>query len=76
MLIAELRSRRAFPWRYTLVEEDLHFKKEGERYFRNSKIFRETVDTRSETVIARELVFDNHSEVMFDYSLIPSEQIR
>lgn len=76
MLIAELRSRQAFPWRYTLVEEDLHFRKEGERYYRNSKIFRETIETQSEKTVARELVFDNHSEVMFDYSLIPPDQIR
>ena len=75
-LWAELRSERPFPWRYSLVEEDLHFRKEGEKYYRNSKIYRETIERGSEAVIRRELVFDNHSEVMFDYSLIPSDQIR
>ena len=73
---AELRSERPFPWRYSLVEEDLHFRKEGEKYYRNSKIYRETIEKESETVIRRELVFDNHSEVMFDYALIPPDQIR
>ena len=72
---AELRSERPFPWRYSLVEEDLHFRKEGEKYYRNSKIYRETIEKESETVIRRELVFDNHSEVMFDYALIPPDQI-
>ena len=73
---AELRSERPFPWRYSLVEEDLHFRKEGEKFYRNSKIYRETIEKESETIIRRELVFDNHSEVMFDYDLIPPEQIR
>ena len=75
-LWAELRSERPFPCRYSLVEEDLHFRKEGEKYYRNSKIYRETIERGSEAVIRRELVFDNHSEVMFDYSLIPPDQIR
>ena len=38
--------------------------------------YRETIEKESETVIRRELVFDNHSEVMFDYALIPPDQIR
>ncbi len=73
---AELRSERPFPWRYSLVEEDLHFRKEGDKYFRCSRIYRETVDKETETMIRRDLVFDNHSEAMFDYALIPPNQTR
>jgi len=76
MLYAELRSQRAFPWRYALVEEDLHFQKEGGRYYRNSRIYRETVEKETEKLVHRDLIFNNHSEVMFDYALIPPEQIR
>lgn len=72
----ELRSRRPFPRRYSLTEEDLHFRKEGEKYYRNSRIYRETIDTETGTAIRRELVLDNHSEVLFDYALIPPDQIR
>ncbi len=75
-LFAELRSLRAFPWRYELVEEDLHFRKEGERYYRCSRIYRETIEKQTEKTVRRELVHDNHSEVMFDYALIPPDQIR
>ena len=64
------------PWRYRLIEEDLHYKKIGEKYYRNSRIYRETIDKSTDEVISRELVHDNHSEVMFDYSLIPADQIR
>ena len=76
MSYAELRSERPFPWRYRLVEEDLHFRKEGEKYYRNSEIYRETMEKDTDTVIRRELIFRNHSEVMFDYALIPADQIR
>lgn len=75
-LYGELRSQVPFPWIYRLVEEDHHFKKEGDKYYRISKIYRETLDKDSQEVLERLLVLDNHSEVMFDYSQIPVEQIR
>lgn len=75
-LHAELRSEKAFPWRYRLVEEDHHFKKEGNKYYRNSKIYREITDALTGKLIDKELILDNHSEVMFDYTLIPQDQIR
>lgn len=75
-LWAELRSQRPFPWTYALVEEDHHFRKEGEKYYRISKIYREVSDRETGAMTGRQLVLDNHSEVMYDYSLIPAEQIR
>ena len=75
-LFAELRSERPFPWDYRLVEENHRFRKEGEKYFRVSKIYRETIDRETGAVLEKTLVLDNHSEVMFDYSLIPPDQIR
>lgn len=75
-LHAELRSEKAFPWSYKLIEEDHHFKKEGKKFYRNSKIFREIRDAKTDEVIDKELILDNHSEVMFDYDLIPKELIR
>lgn len=75
-LYGELRSVDEFPWSYRLVEEDHHFCKEGEKYYRVSKIYREIRNRVDEKLIGKELVLDNHSEVMFDYNLIPKEQIR
>lgn len=76
ILYAQLRSETAFPWRYRLTEEDHHFTKENEKYYRISKIYKETWDKATGKMIARDLVLDNHSEVMFDYDLIPKELIR
>ncbi len=75
-LYGELRSEEPFPWTYRLVEEDHHFHKEGEKYYRISRIYRETIDRKSGIVIEKSLLLDNHSEVMYDYSLIPQELIR
>ncbi len=73
-LYGELRSEEKIPFSYKLIEEDHHFKKEGEKYYRNSKIYREITSEQSGET-KKELVFKNHSEVMYDYALIPKELI-
>lgn len=73
----ELRSEREFPRTYELVEEGHHFHQEDDgKYYRISKIYRVTKDRATDEVLDKELILDNHSEVMFDYSLIPADQIR
>lgn len=74
-LYAELRSERKFPWSYELVEENHHFKKENDKYYRISKIYKRVTDKVTGEEISKELVLDNHSEVLFDYDLIPKELI-
>lgn len=76
MLHAELRSEKPFSCRYELVEEDHHFKKENKIFYRNSKIYRNVINRETDEIMKKELIFDNHSEVMFDYDLIPKELIR
>lgn len=75
-LYGELRSEKQFPYRYKLTEEDHHFSKEGDKYYRISKVYRYIIDRATNSEIAKELILDNHSEVMYDYALIPKEQIR
>ncbi len=75
-LCGELRSQREFPYRYKLVEENHHFKKEGNRYFRISQVYRIVIDRTSNEELYRELILDNHSAVLYDYSFIPKDQIR
>lgn len=75
-LCGELRSEREFPFRYKLVEENHHFRKEGEKYYRISQVYREFIDRATNDVIKKELILDNHSEVLYDYALIPQDQIR
>ena len=76
-LCAELRTTADYPWTYRLTEEDHHFHKEANgKFYRVSKIYRETISRKSGEVMKKELNWDNHSEVMFDYSLIPESLIR
>lgn len=75
-LRGELRSERAFPYSYELVEEGHHFEKEGDQYYRVSKIYRQVTEKTTGKVVAKELIWDNHSLVMFDHSLIPKELLR
>lgn len=75
-LCGELRSERPFPFRYRLIEENHHFRKEGNDYYRISWVFRMNIDRKTNEEIKKELILDNHSKVMYDHSLIPKEQIR
>ena len=75
-LCGELRSEREFPCRYKLIEENHHFQKEGEEYFRISQVYRIVIDRKTNEELYKELILDNHSRVMYDYNLIPKEQIR
>ena len=72
----ELRSERAFPYRYKLVEENHHFQKEGNKFFRISQVYRIVIDRATNKELYKELILDNHSEVMYDYALIPKEEIK
>ena len=75
-LCGEVRSEREYPWRYEIVEEDHHFRKEGEKYYRISKIYRNTIEKATGNILKKELILDNHSKVMYDPELIPKELIR
>ena len=72
----ELRSEKPFPYRYHLVEEDHYFSREEDAYYRNSKVYRLVIDRETGETIAKELILDNHSRVMYDPALIPKEQLR
>lgn len=75
-LHGELRSQKEFPWSYELIEEDHHFQKEGDKYYRISKIYRNTIERITGDILDKKLIWDNHSIVMYDYDLIPKNQIR
>ena len=75
-LCGELRSEEEIPYRYKLVEENHHYKKENGKYYRISQVYKITIDKKNNKEILKELVLDNHSEVMYDYSLIPKDEIR
>ena len=76
LLKGELRSERAYPWEYRLAEEDHHFHREGDNFYRISRIYKETLERESGKLEERTLLLNNHSKVMFDPTLSPEELIR
>ena len=58
-----------------LVEENHHYKKEGNDYYRNSQVYRYVIDKKTNEKIRKELILDNHSRVLYDHSLIPEDEI-
>lgn len=75
-LHGELRSTLDVPYRYELTEENHHFKEENGEYYRISQVYKLTIGKLTDKVIKKELILNNHSKVMYDYALIPKEQIR
>ena len=75
-LYGELRSEQEFPCSYDLIEENHHFEKENDKYYRVSKIYKNTIEKATGEIINKELIWDNHSLVMFDYNLIPKEELK
>lgn len=73
---AELRSEKPFPYYYEIFEENHRFQKEDNKYYRCSKIYRNVINAKNNKVIKKELILNNHSEVMYDYNLIPKELIK
>ncbi|WP_288876689.1 VanW family protein [uncultured Allobaculum sp.] len=73
-LTAELRSTHPFDQTYRITEDDHHFEKEGDTYYRISKIYKEVCDADG-YLLNRELIWNNHSKVMFDPSMIPEDMI-
>lgn len=68
--------KNLFKYRYELVEENHHFTKKNDIFYRKSKIYKSTIDPNKSKILNKELVHDNNSIVMFDYSLIPKELIK
>lgn len=73
-LFGELRTPAAFPYIYRITEENQGYVEEDGVFYRVSRVYRITLD-RERRVLRRELVLDNHSKVLYDYSLIPRDQI-
>ena len=73
-LCGELRAQTAFPYIYRVTEENYGYVEEDGVFYRVSRVYRLTLD-KQRRVMRSELILNNHSKVMYDYSLIPPDQI-
>ncbi len=74
-LLGELRCEKPLENRYKLIEKNHHYKKREDRYYRISQVYRQTISKDNNEVVKEELLVDNDAEVMYDYSLIPIDEI-
>jgi len=74
-LHGELRTLNEIPYKYAITEENHRFVKEGDKYYRKSKIYKETYDKETNEIIDKKLILENNSVVLFDYDLIPKDLI-
>ena len=73
-LCGELRTTEPFPYIYRITENNQGFVEENGVFYRISQVYRHTLD-KEQSIIKRELILNNHSKVMYDYSLIPENKI-
>lgn len=76
-LYGEIRCDVPLNKKYKIIEEDNHYAKDEEGiFYRNSKVYRIIIDKETNKEEKKELILNNHSKVMYDYSLIPENEIR
>lgn len=74
-LYGEIRSTVPLKEKYRIVEEGNHYAMEKGVFYRNSKVYRIITNKDTKEEIRKELILNNHSKVMYDYNLIPKEEI-
>ena len=76
-LYGEIRSTVDLQDKYKIVEEDSYYAKEDDgKFYRNSKVYRIIIDKATKQEKKKELILNNHSQVMYDYDLIPKDEIK
>ena len=76
-LYGEIRSNVELPDKYMITEEDNYYAKENDGiFYRNSKVYKIIIDKKTKKEKSKELILNNHSKVLYDYSLIPKDEIR
>lgn len=73
-LYGELRSLHPFEHTWSVVEEDAGYVKENGVFYRISKVY-QLCHGNDGSIIDRRLILNNHSCVLYDYDLIPEDQI-
>jgi len=73
-LFGELRSTKPYHYAYRIIEENYGFTEEDGIFYRVSQVYRIAFD-REKRIVHRDIVLNNHSRVLYDYSLIPENQI-
>lgn len=69
-LHGEIRADKPLKYKYHIKVEDEHFSEEDNQIYRNGKVYRYCIDTRTGNMLSKELIKSNHAKVMYDVNSI------
>jgi vancomycin resistance protein VanW len=75
-LCGELRAESPISCKYHIAEEDKHFVKRGEKYFRRNKVFRTKIDKETGATLENILICESNAEVLYDAAHIQKDLVR
>ena len=74
-LYGELRVSSPQDFDYRICEEDAHFIKVGNDYYRKNKIVRQVLDKHTGNELKREIIRQSHAKVMYDEKYINPDMV-
>jgi len=72
-LCGELRASKTLRHSYHIVEEDKHFVKVGEDFYRRNKIYKRIIDKRTGTEISKNLIKESNAKVLYSVDFTDAE---
>lgn len=67
-LHGEIRADKPLGCKYHIKVEDEYFSEEENEVYRNGKVFRYCIDTKTGNLLSKELIKKNHAKVMYEIS--------
>lgn len=65
-LCGEIRADKPLKFKYHIKVEDEFFSKENNQVYRNSKVYRHCIDTKTGNLLLKDLIKTNHAKVMYN----------
>ena len=75
-LCGELRASAQLEYNYHIVEEDKHFYKKENDFYRCNKIYKTIIDKRSGVEVSREMIKESNAKVLYSEEFIDKTLIR
>lgn len=75
-LCGELRASEPLDYSYHIIEEDAHFVKSDDVFYRRNKIVRQMTDKRSGNIAKREIIKESNARVLYDEEYIDENLLR
>ncbi len=75
-LRGELRAIEPLEHSYHIMEEDQHFVKDGNDFYRRNKVYRQVIDKKTGSIIEKQLIVESNAKILYDTEFIDKDLIR